>query len=320
MKILKFDESKAHLNNQYERFYAAADNEKAREAYSQIKQICFNEASRSVGFGKAVKYYFENVELSVNPYDIFADMANNAYTPVSLRDEEYCSQMPPRSEYAENLCSSGAIFASCDFGHTSPDWNYIFENGITGILSKASVMAENPDITDEQRDFYLSVIYSYEGVLTYIKRLISEAESFSSPNAKFVAENLSVLLKGAPQTLAQAMQLYFIFYTAQLHTQGNTLRSLGAVDALLYPYFKHDTDCNICTENEARELIRYFLYKWSSMHILANIPFNLCTEINRLTYLILEEYSALDIPDPKIHIKCTENVPDDIYRLIMASI
>lgn len=102
--------------------------------------------------------------------------------------------------------------------------------------------------------------------------------------------------------------------------QGNTLRSLGAVDDILYPYYKRGLEKGICNEKDIRELIRYFLFKWNSRQILANIPFNLCTHTNELTYLILEEYEKLSIPEPKIHIKCSENMTDRAYKMIMTSI
>lgn len=46
----------------------------------------------------------------------------------------------------------------------------------------------------------------------------------------------------------------------------------------------------------------------------------MCTHINELTYLILEEYEKLSIPDPKIHVKCSGDMTDKAYKMIMASI
>ena len=146
------------------------------------------------------------------------------------------------------------------------------------------------------------------------------ADETAGENAAFAKENLLEILHHEPKTLAQAMQLYFVYYMVQHFVDGNNLRSLGALDFLLYPYYKRDIEKGIITKDEAKELIRYFLYKWTSQKVLANIPFNLCTEVNEMTYLILEEYIALDVTDPKIHIKWDENLPQNVTDLVMDAI
>lgn len=318
MRFLKFADNREKIENQYSRFYEKADKEAAEKLYEQIKNIYYGESSKAIGFGKAVKHYFENAELCINPADIFSDMANNEKSPVCLRDEEYRHYVA----CSENAVfqREGAIVAGPDFGHTMPDWNRLFNAGITGILESAEMCLKKDNLSDEQKNFYMSVKFAYEGVLAYIKRLYTECKKANSANTEFCAENLYSLLNGAPETLAEAMQLYFIYYSVQYLTQGNSLRSLGAVDDILYPYYKHDTENGICTENDVRELIKYFLFKWNSRHILANMPFNLCTHTNALTYLILEEYIKLNVPDPKIHVKCTEGMTDKAYKMIMSSI
>lgn len=318
MNALKFCDCREALKNQYADFYKNADDNKAKLIFERMEEIYYGEHSKAVGFGKAVRYYFENVELCINPSDIFADMANEAYSPVGLRDEEHRKYI--MSTEGAALQGEGVFVAGADFGHTMPDWNAVFGKGITGILENAEKCLKRSNLSQGQKDFYFSVKYAYEGVLIYIKRLYEECKRTNSVNAELAAENLSALLKGKPQTLAEAMQLYFIYYSVQYLTQGNTLRSLGAVDDILYPYYKHDLENGICDENDVRELINYFLFKWNSRQILANMPFNLCTHTNELTYLILEEYIKLDVPDPKIHIKCSENMTERAYKMIMRSI
>lgn len=318
MKITDFNENRAKISNQYEYFYKCADEEKAKALYEELKKIYYGEKNKNIGFGKAIKHYFKNVELFINPADIFADIANAAYSPVCLRDEEY-PKYAKKSDYSA-VQSERAILAVSDFGHTMPDWNRIFSLGISGILAEAEEYLKKTDLTVQQKSFYLSVKYAYEGVIIYISRLKKMCENTETPNTLFASENLQALLTGKPHTLSEAMQLYFIYYSVQYLTQGNSLRSLGAVDDILFSYYEHDTKKGICSEENVRELIRYFLFKWNSRQILANMPFNLCTHTNKLTYLILEEYIKLNIPDPKIHIKCSESTPDKAIKIIMNSI
>lgn len=318
MRFTNFSESKPHIENQYAQFADRICPEESESLYCALQAIYYAEKSRQIGKGKAIRYYFQHVPLGINPHDIFADLADVSRTPIHLRNEEY-ARFKIHDPKAEAMAYAGAFFADCDFGHTMPDWNTVLSLGIPGILEKAKQFLKKDGLCNAQREFYLSVQYAYEGILIYIQRLEQEALTYSSVNAQFAAANLHQLTEGAPQTLAAAMQLYFIYYIAQHFVEGENLRSLGAVDTLLYPFYLHDMQNGTSTE-EIRELIRYFLFKWNSMHILANMPFNLCTQTNALTYLILEEYSLLNIPDPKIHIKCSDNTPDRVYRMIMDSI
>lgn len=318
MKFLKFDDNRSKMENQYAIFYMKADIGRAENLYKQTKNIFESEKSQVVGFGKAVKYFFENVELYVNSTDIFADIANETYSPVGLRDEEYQKYVKQSDNFY--FQKEGVFLACADFGHTMPDWNRVFNLGIAGILNEAEEYLKKTNLSESQKDFYMSVKYTYEGILIYINRLKEMCDKSKTSNPRFTAKNLQAIAKGKPQTLAEAMQLYFIYYSAQYLTQGNSLRSLGAVDDILYPYYKHDLENGICSEEDIRELIKYFLFKWNSRQILANMPFNLCTHTNELTYLILEEYIKLNVPDPKIHIKCSEKTTDKAYKMIMESI
>ena len=320
MEIKSFKHSKTAIENQYARINGLVNKDESQQLYHELRNIYYIEKSKQVGKGKAIKYYFENVRLFINPDDIFADMADISNTPVRLRDEEY-QKYKKYDDKAVAIQKEGAFWADCDFGHTMPDWNVVFNLGITGIIKRAEQYLQNNKLTASQMEFYLSVKYAYEGILIFIKRLRKEALAVKSENAEFEEKNLEALSKGKPNTLAEAMQLYFIYYMAQSFVESyNNLRSLGALDDILYPYYKHDIDNGICDEEDVRELIRYFLFKWNSMNITANIPFNLCTNTNELTYLILEEYVNLNVPDPKIHVKCSAQTPDKVYKIIMESI
>jgi len=290
MKFKPFDYCRASMEKQYKYVKEVIDKDESKKLYNEVKKIYYSADSLQVGKGLVIKYFFENVSLFINPDDVFADLADLTNTPINLRHEQY-NKYRKFNDDLRTAQDEGALQADCDFGHTSPDWDEIFAVGFHGIIKKAENALENPNLTQSQKDFYLSVKYAYEGIIIYIERLAKQAESVISENAQFAANNLRNLSKGKPETLAEAMQLYFIYYAAQHHVEGENLRSLGAVDKILYPYYKHDIEKGIFNEEEIRELIKYFLYKWYSMEILANIPFNLCTEINDITYMIIEEYT-----------------------------
>jgi len=318
MKFTPFAENRVHMQKQYARFAGTVNGADSKALYRRLQACYYAEHSRHIGKGKALRLFFEQVQLFINPHDIFADIADVSHTPILLRREEY-ERFKQHDPQADIMREAGAFEADCDFGHTMPDWNVLLTLGFPGILAQTQQLLKKEDLTEDQRDFYRSVCYAYEGILIYVNRLQEKAALCGTENTRFAAENLKQLSVGAPQTLAEAMQLFFLYYTAQHWVEGENLRSLGALDDLLYPFYLRDVQNGAC-EEDIRELLRYFLFKWYSLEATANIPFNLATHTNELTYLILEEYTRLNIPDPKIHIKCSADTPEQVYRMVMDSI
>jgi len=319
VKFLSFAENREKIEGQYQRVFESYDKDYSEALFWKLKDIYDNEKHEILGKGKALKYFLERVELFVNPSDIFADLSVNENTPLRIRKEVYASFHKKRGE-AKLLTNRGAIFANGDYGHTSPDWKRVLTLGITGIIKDAGEYLKKEDITEEQRAFYTSVKYAYEGMLSFTERLCEKVSNEPSLNCSFAKKNLLSLTKGAPTNIAEAMQLFFIYYVVQQKHDGAVLRSLGEIDTLLYPYYVKNTETGEFSEEELRELIKYFLFKWYTMKQEANIPLDLSDSPNELTYMILEEYVKLDIHDPKLHIKCTERTPDKLIRFVMDAI
>ena len=305
MKFSRFSENREKIFGQYKDVFARYDRNYSNALFSELKSIYDKERYEVLGKGKALKYFFERVELFVNPADIFADLSATEDTPLRIRKEVYASFHKKKGE-ARRLTNESVLFANGDYGHTSPDWKRLLTLGFTGIVEEAEKYLEKPDISEEQGAFYTSVKLTYEGIITFTKRLYEAVKNTPSENSDFTAKNLLALTMGAPKTIAEAMQLYFIYYAAQQKHDGAVLRSLGAVDELLYPYYKNDIENGVFSEDEIRELVKYYLFKWHSMQVEANIPFDISATPNELSYIILEEYVALDIHDPKLHVICSE--------------
>lgn len=319
MKFLPFEISKEKMLGQYARVFEEYNRDYSEALYAELKAIYDAEKYEVLGKGKAMKHFLERVELFVNPADIFADLTVNENTPLRIRKEVYASFHKKRGE-AKLLTNEGAIFANGDYGHTSPDWERLLTLGITGIIEDAKKRLGATDISEEQKAFFEAVKCAYEGMLSLVERLVQRVNEAPSENSAFTAKNLLALTKGAPENLAEAMQLFFIYYAVQQKHDGAVLRSLGEVDALLYPYYAKNKETGEFSEEEIREMVKYFLFKWYTMKQEANIPFDISDSTNELTYIILEEYVKLGIHDPKLHIKCTEKTPDKLISFVMNAI
>lgn len=318
MRFTPFAENRKYMEKQYGAVRDRMDSSESALLRDGVRQAYFGCDNKLIGKGRAIRYYLENARVYVNPYDIFADLCTLSGAIVEIRDEEY-EKHRIRNELAKELAECGAIYAEGDFSHTMCDWKRLFELGFVGILDEALAHLADENLTEDVRAFYTSVADAYTGIINMTRRLYAAADSTLSECAKYASENLLALTKGAPETLGEAMQLYFIQYLAHQSVEGEGLRSLGALDELLYPFYLKDKARGV-SDGEIRELIRYFLFKWYTMDVFANIPFDIGPRVNELTYLILEEYTALNIPDPKIHVKCDENMPERVYTIIAESI
>ena len=319
MTFSPFRESREHMELQYERYARLADGERAEALYRKIRAAYDAEKHTVLGKARAMACYLDEVEIFINPYDIFADLCDTAITstPVRIRKEIYSSYHKKSGE-VRRLSSMGAIFAHGDYSHTMPDWERLLSLGFRGIADDAESRLSTAK-EESAAAFYEAVADTYRAISRFALRLADAAHATGSENSLFAENCLRAIAERAPKTLAEAMQLYFIYYAVQHHAEGALLRSLGSIDVILYPYYERAI-ADGSSEDEIRELIKYFLFKWSSMRAVANIPFDFSDEPNELSYLILEEYVKLDVYDPKIHIKVNEKTPEKFIRIALDSI
>lgn len=244
-----------------------------------------------------------------------------------FRAREMAGLLAETDAATKGLCYTG----DADFGHTSPDWEAVLTLGIPGL--RARVLAardEKTALTEAQRLFYACTADTLTATIGFIARLADATDRLAADGdekMRLVSSSLRHLTVGAPETLLEAMQLSVIFYNLQCNVERDAVRSIGGLDRLFYPFYRRDLACGRLTEAQARELFRYYFFKFYSMHVTANVPFYIGGRLadgsdatNALTYLLVEEYIGLDINDPKIHVRWHKNLPKPLVRLILGSI
>ena len=320
MQFTPFSESRRFMTDQYEIYEKKADKERSEKLYLCIRRAFDSEEIAVLGKALANEVYLDGTQIFNNPHDIFADLADSDVmsTPIRIRKEIY-GGIHKKAGEAKRLSRLGAIFANGDYSHTMPDWEKLLKVGFCGIAREAEKKLALPGLTEEQKAFYKAVKITYDATSRYALRHAELAEKVGTENSLFAAKNLYAIAKRPPKTLAEAMQLFFIYYFVQHKVEGAALRSLGEIDTYLLPFYLSDLARGV-EKSELCELIRYFLFKWSTMKQEANIPFDFAAVPNELSYVILEEYIALDVLDPKLHVKVNKNTPRDFKRLALRSI
>ena len=280
------------------------------------------------------QYIIENAQIEVNPLDWFADQLNHSGCTARIRNlwEKALNKGPMKEvlQEFEPSRASFACFGEMDFGHTSPDWTAIMELGLPGLLERVQKNRDrHKELTQEQRDFYDAAEIEYRAAIHFAERLSVEARRLADRYEKMkeVSVSLAHLATGAPETLLEAMQLSCLWYTLQHDLEAVWLRSLGGLDRLFYPYYQRDLESGRYTEEELRELIRYFLLRFYAKKVTANMPFYLggrdrkgTDTLNPLSYILVEEYRKLNIYDPKMHIRYHPNIAPDFLNLILSCI
>lgn len=303
----------------------------------QLKKECkkieesMKNCSKTVVCAELISFVLSNADICLNEKDIFldhieCDLLMNSFL-ISWLDKikgEHFQDLFVHTKPAEE----NAIYvAESDWGHTVPDWDNIMTLGIPGLLERIRTARQRGNLTEEQVEFYTSCEKAYVAMLGFMERLAKTAIEKGTDEQKLSAQWLLNLTERPPKTLPEAMELTIIYYMFQMKLDGIILRSLGQLDELYNRFYLDDIKSGRYTDEELREYVRRFLIHMSDKRVNANMPFCLGRTTfdgeyitNEMTYIILEEYIALDIYDPKIHIRYSENIPDRLIRLVTNSI
>lgn len=308
--------------------------------YDTLREQCFHIAEKygslspAESFGKVIRHILTHARIRVDSFDWFADHIDMGDITPSLRGALMEAHKRERqalfpADYG-NALRCLAWTGDCDFYHTSPDWGRILSLGLPGLLEQVRAHRDNSHAA-----FYDGCEQALLGAEEFARRLAAEAgrKSAEAKNQDeksrmaLLAESLSNLSCKRPGTLHEAMELTVLWYCLQHTIEGSNVRTLGNLGYLYQPFYRADLASGRCTEARAREYIRDFLLKFGALHIDANMPFTVggraedgSTKVTPFTYLILEEYRKLDIRDPKMHVFCGEEMPDDFLELLLGCV
>ena len=271
----------------------------------------------------------EEGRIGVDPEDFFADKLDHGGLLVLIRrewqkkieEEAWKSEM----ELVNRASRVGAFGAQLDTGHTSPDWENLLRYGPAGIRDRARFMQEEigASLSNEQKDFYKSVEIVFGAVCVFCYRLSKEAlktaEKFPeySLQIKCVSEALLAISKRPPETLHEALQLAYIHHELQ-EMEGELVRSMGGFDNLYFPFYKRDITNGIMIREQAKELIKFFFFKffaktqgkaYGKNFYFAGQYADGSDIVNELSYLAFEAYREMSVVDPKLSVRVYKETP-----------
>ncbi len=321
-------------------FYRDAPGTPLPELLKELDELFQKDCDlpRPIAKARAFSLVCEKIQLKVSNGDCFPSFASCLTKPlagiyIARWRKDTMGRVFTAEERQEirSAAESRTIQIRSDFEHSVPDWDAIFELGLSGLLDRvrfyqqqnSGKFAEHP----EYAVFYEAVIMEYNAALALVDRLICEVEKLPPhPLRELQYTALKQLRSGKATTFYEALLQIWLYFQLSEYIDIIQTRSFGNLDRILYPYCRRDIDSGKYTESDIRFFIRCFMYQATAMHYTVGHPFYFggtnadgSSAINELSYWILEEYDRLNILDPKLHIKVSENTPQDFidYALNM---
>lgn len=276
---------------------------------------------------EVLSFLLSNCGIKIIPENIFAQSLGHYDIMWDFPLSNYAKRQPTATDKAWALQDDNVFRANTDFGHVAPDWQYVLDRGISGIIDDLKECSRNFVNCAEKSAYYSERILVFESIKNCFLRISKIAWQGESEKEKFISENYRVLAENPPKTLAQAMQLILFFYLAQTNLDNVIIRSLGGLDRMLYPFYKSDLESGKFTKEQLGEITKYFLWNIYSFKTMANLPFYICgldskgnDATNEFTSVLLEKYDELQLFDPKIHVLYHKNMNGAVLDKILTMI
>lgn len=223
--------------------------------------------------------------------------------------------------------------------HLAADYETLLKTGLKGYEERTRKLKGQLDLcvpeNIDKYQFYKAVLIVIDAVKTFAKRFSDlakeKAENAEGKRKEELLEISRICLKvpyEPVETFKEALQsTWFIQLILQIESNGHSL-SYGRFDQYMYPYYKHDIDNKLITEDEALELLTNLWIKTltinkvrSQSHTFSsagspmyqNVTIGGQTTdkkdaVNELSYLILKSVAQTRLPQPNLTVRYHKNL------------
>lgn len=230
--------------------------------------------------------------------------------------------------------NNASFLYSIDCYKTISNINRIFENytiDYSCVVHNSLARSYNEQ-TLINSNFHKNEILLINGMKTYVERL-KRVNNVSEKYSENIEAVESLFVRPA-KTFFEALQR-ILFINQFLWQTRHTLNGLGRLDNILGELYSVDIGRGILTREKAKELLKDFLrtlheYYWFKSNSLVGDTGQIIIlggknsdgsyVCNELTYLFIEVSKELKLPDPKVLLRCTANMPDDLLKMAIECI
>ena len=226
--------------------------------------------------------------------------------------------------------------------HLAVDYQEVLKKGLIGYEKRVLELKDNLDLCISENidkyQFYKAVLVVIEAVKTYANRFSKLAKELANKHTGKRKEELlkiSQICQKVPyypaETFQEALQsTWFIQLILQIESNGHSL-SYGRFDQYIYPYYQHDIDNGLITEDEAVELLTNLWIKTmtinkvrSQAHTFSSAGSPMYQNVtiggqtpdkkdatNKLSYLVLKSVAQTRLPQPNLTVRYHRNMPKE---------
>ncbi len=258
-------------------------------------------------------------------------------------EDEVLRNLPEINFKAEKqgVLHRGGISMSGD-GHIIPNHDFVLEHGYGGFVKIAREKLQNPDLTQDQRNFYEAAVIANNAALTYIKRFsrlaFEEAEHEGDPKRKreleFIGDTFSTFMEGGARNFYEAVECVYLTHTLMMIESNGHSFSFGRFDQYVWPYYRADIEAGKLTREKALEIITHFFIMTNSLnkvrpwgHTQYSCGYPLYSNLmvggmkpdgtdgtNDLSYLCLEAMNQSRLPEPNLSVRFSQNTPHSLIK------
>ena len=190
---------------------------------------------------------------------------------------------------------------------------------------------------DLSSDFIKNQLDTLDGIELLIYRIIKKLRNSNhNERAKFARYFENMIDKPA-EHFEEALQR-ILFYNQLLWQTGHGLNGLGRLDKILEDYYFDDLNTGFITQEDIYELIKSFLktlhtYYWYKSAALMGDTGQVIVLggkyddeygeyyfYNDLTYMFIQAIKELQLPDPKVLLRVSDETPRDLIELSLETI
>ena len=274
---------------------------------------------------RAFAWLCDNVAIDCSEHDFFPAFScwNRYWRPlrqvlVRRQYETLKPQLEKSQQRAEAGDRAGKYKMWIDFDHSVPEWEDVLVQGWPG-------MAERLKANWKDDPYHRSLQLTLDASVRLLHRLSAcaarRAKAFADGSRERLrleaeAAALENLTTHPPRTVYEVLMFQYTYFMISEHLDHLQVRSLGAIDQLLTPYYRADLAAGRLDEAKFRELLKHFWWQWGSIDNYWGQPVALGATgkdgkslMNEVTWIVLDVHDRLNLPTPKMLVKVAKTTP-----------
>lgn len=264
-------------------------------------EVCFKKytPSKNWGKGKQIRKLFNKVKIKINQEDRY------------VYNIDLFKTTSRKNLVIDNM---------------TVDYSKILNNSLNDF-TKINNQLTNGEYKTNQKDVIL-------GIGEYIDRECEEIRKSDRADKEKIIQYLMNIKDKKAVSFDESIQR-ILFFNQLLWQVGHNLNGLGRLDKILEKSYNYDKKNKGLTKDKAKEMIKdmakilnkYFWFKSSALMgdtgqiiILGGKEIDGSYFCNELTYMFIEAIEELQLPDPKVFLRVTDQVPRDLMELSLRCI